>query len=171
MTAARRHSAAVVLGPLILGSATGLVAAWPRAAGLLEYNRDALLAGEWWRALTGHWSHASLDHLGWDLSVFLILGCCLALRSPRTFWTTLVGSTLAISAALLTLGPQWQAYRGLSGIDTALFVTLAMLSWFDSRRPTERWLAATADSSATATAAPPPAGPLSDSCRAAGRGP
>ena len=56
----------------------------------------------------------------------------------------MLGSATAISVALLVLAPQWGTYRGLSGIDSALFVALAALLLLKSGRWPDRSLGAVA---------------------------
>jgi rhomboid family GlyGly-CTERM serine protease len=97
----------------------------PRAAGWLAYERTAIAAGELWRGVTCHWTHWSLDHLAWDLAAF----CALVLIGWRASAKRLL-LALALSAGLIPLAvwallPAMNAYRGLSGIDSALFALVA----------------------------------------------
>ena len=93
----------------------------PGAATAFQYDRAALAAGQLWRFVTGHWAHWGGDHLTWDLLVFAVFGALVERRSRRTFAIVVAGSALAIAAALWFAAPQFQSYRGLSGIDSALF--------------------------------------------------
>ena len=135
---------AVLAGPLLLSAAAVLTFLLPSATELLEYDRTAILAGQVWRLVTGHWTHASLDHLGWDVLAFAVPGCAIAWRSRRLFWRVLWGSAAAIPAALLMAAPEWVTYRGLSGVDSALFVALAVMLWADPERRSDRWLGSVA---------------------------
>ncbi|HQF38567.1 MAG TPA: rhombosortase [Opitutaceae bacterium] len=101
-----------------LALAVGLI---PGAAAAGQYDRAALAAGQLWRLVTGHWAHWGGEHLAWDLLVFAVFGALLERRSRRTFALVVAGSALAISAALWFAAPQFQLYRGLSGVDSALF--------------------------------------------------
>jgi rhomboid family GlyGly-CTERM serine protease len=102
------------------------LAAFPAVpAELLQYDRSAIRAGEWWRLLTGHLTHWSFDHLAWDVATFAVLGFFCERRSRRRFLTCVLGSSALISAAVWLLRPDLAHYRGLSGIDSALFVLLA----------------------------------------------
>lgn len=130
--------------PALLAAAAVLVQLIPGAAGLFEYDRSAILDGQLWRLFTGHWTHLSLDHLAWDVLAFAALGGALAWRSRRLCRRIILGSAAAISAALLLIGPRWESYRGLSGIDSALFAALAATLWLENRRRSDRWLGATA---------------------------
>jgi membrane associated rhomboid family serine protease len=97
-----------------------------------EYDRAALIRGEWWRLWTAHWVHADAGHALGGAGAWL----CLARlsRSPvrMTAALTLVIAPL-LSAALFWLpeclppgltAPMANHYRGTSGL---LFVWLAYL--------------------------------------------
>ncbi len=74
-----------------------------------------------YRILTCHLLHWSTDHLVWDVAVFAFLGACCELRcQQRLAWTLLV-SALVIPLCIIYGLPQIDSYRGLSGLDTALF--------------------------------------------------
>jgi rhomboid family GlyGly-CTERM serine protease len=121
-----------ILGMAVVASAT------PLAAEAWEYNREAILHGEWSRLLTGHLTHWNLDHLFWDAATFLLLGIACVWRSVGRTVAALLGAAVAISASLLLFQPEMATYRGLSGLDSALFVLLATMIWRESRRD-GRW--------------------------------
>jgi len=114
--------------PLTIGvSLFALGAAFaPRMGGWLEFNRSAVMAGEWWRILTGHFVHWNLDHLMWDLLVFVVLSAMCERRNQMRFVVTLSAAAVLISAATWWLLPDVASYRGLSGLDTAIFALLAV---------------------------------------------
>lgn len=110
--------------PLVTAALTALalaIWAFPGAAAALQFDRTALAGGELWRGVTGHWTHWSTDHLIWDLLVFALFGALVERHSRRCFVGVVTGSALAISAAVWLFAPQFVHYRGLSGIDSALF--------------------------------------------------
>jgi rhomboid family GlyGly-CTERM serine protease len=93
----------------------------------LELDRAAVARGEVWRLLTGHWTHWTLDHLLWDALTFLLLAALCETRiSRRALLIAVAGSALLISAGVWVALPGLSSYRGLSGIDSALFVLLAV---------------------------------------------
>lgn len=99
----------------------------PDAAPWLQYDRQAVLAGAWWRGLTAHLVHWNTEHLVWDLLMFVVLGYLIERQSRgRLLWLWL-GSAAAISGFVWIARPDVATYRGLSGIDTALFVYLAVM--------------------------------------------
>lgn len=74
---------------------------------------------------TCHLLHWSGEHLFWDLGMFALLGFLSERRMPIA-----TVAAMAISAALIPLvvwfvQPEIGSYRGLSGIDSALFALLA----------------------------------------------
>jgi rhomboid family GlyGly-CTERM serine protease len=98
----------------------------PWLAQCCQYDRAAIGAGQVWRAITCHLAHCNGDHLFWDATMFALLGVICERRGRVAWLTCCVVSSLSITWALLTLQPGIELYRGLSGIDTALFVLLAV---------------------------------------------
>lgn len=116
----------------------------PGANAVLQLERTAIAAGEFWRLITGHLTHWTASHLGWDLAAFALLGTLIERRSRRLLVATLATSALAISAAVWFFEPDLATYRGLSGVDSALFATWAMLvvrqAIHAHRRRTALWI-------------------------------
>jgi rhomboid family GlyGly-CTERM serine protease len=99
----------------------------PGWAGRLQLDFAAVSRGEPWRWVTCHWTHWSLDHLAWDLGAFLLLAAVCESRSPRRLLAAVASAALLIPAVLGISMPAMGSYRGLSGIDSALFVLAAVL--------------------------------------------
>ncbi|MBI2190940.1 MAG: rhombosortase [Planctomycetes bacterium] len=97
----------------------------PAAPPLLEFRREAVAEHEIWRVVTCHWTHFSWDHLLWDALALVVLGSLWEMRSGFRFWLGLALSALLIPAGIAVGLPDIQSYRGLSGIDSALFAGLA----------------------------------------------
>jgi len=114
----------------------------PGAGSRLEYDRAAIAGGEAWRLLTGHWVHWSGEHLFWDLLAFGVLGVLCERRGRARFLGCLAGATLAVSLGLDGLLPGMAHYRGLSGLDSALFVLLAVRLWRERAGAAGAWWAA-----------------------------
>src|SRR4051812_18393576 len=98
-----------------------LIALLPGAADCLQFDRSAIAAGQWWRLFTGHLTHWGSEHLAWDLLVFFALGVICETTDRRRFVTVLGAPSLVIALSVWALLPHAQTYRGLSGLDTALF--------------------------------------------------
>ena len=95
----------------------------------LQYDRIAVAGGQLWLLITGHLSHWSGDHLFWDLLVFVVLGVMVERRSRQGFTLCLTLSAILISTILWFWQQDMDCYRGLSGLDSALFgyLTLSMI--------------------------------------------
>jgi rhomboid family GlyGly-CTERM serine protease len=92
----------------------------------LAYNRHAILTGEWWRMLTGHWVHFSPRHFLYDTAAFGIAGWMIEMRGHRNFGWLCVIAPVAISGTMLVCNPQLQICGGLSGMAIAAIVFLAL---------------------------------------------
>lgn len=125
-------------------AAFAAIAAWPPLAGALQFEHSAL-PSEPWRLLTCHWAHWHLDHLCWNLAVFMALGAMMEIRSRARFLACVVSSALVISATLIVARPELVLYRGLSGIDSALFAAVVVVLLRDAvaarQWQTSSWLA------------------------------
>jgi rhomboid family GlyGly-CTERM serine protease len=99
----------------------------------------ALLPGSWlelqrggamWRIATCHFTHFTYEQLAWDALVFLLLGIICARANRGAFRATLLASVVIVPIAVLAFSDV-TTYRGLSGIDSALFGLLLVT---ESRR-------------------------------------
>lgn len=114
------------LTTIILGGFSLLGMAVPGLAELLQLDGEAVGNGQGWRLWTGHLAHWTADHLFWDALVFLALGSYWERQDRRLYWIVLGVGLPAISVGLGLCCPEISTYRGLSGIDTGLFVWLLL---------------------------------------------
>jgi rhomboid family GlyGly-CTERM serine protease len=112
--------------------------ALPNVAPLLQYDVASIHHGQLWRMLTCHVTHWSPSHLFWSGLAFLVLGAMCELRDRGRFLLCCVSSALLISLSLWWMLPAVTTYRGLSGIDSALFTLAAVTISRDSRRDGRR---------------------------------
>jgi len=106
---------------LVFAAAAVLVFLAPGMTGLLEFDRSRIVTGEWWRLATGHFAHGSAEHLAWDVLAFVVLGAACERIGRSAFLATLAAASIAIGAAVLVFERDLEIYRGLSGVDSALF--------------------------------------------------
>ncbi len=119
-------AAALLLVHVVLGPASTV----------LIYDRDALLGGQLWRAVTGHLVHADSGHLVWNLAALLILGAAYeGLVRPRAvaYLGAVLAGMISVDLWLLWVEPGWERYCGLSGVLNTLFVLLALELWRKTR--------------------------------------
>jgi len=86
-----------------------------------EYRR-----GHWLGMATCHLSHYSWSHIAWSLGTFALLGTVCELRGRGRFCLCLVCGAATIPVGLSLFQPSLLHYRGISGIDSALFFLLAV---------------------------------------------
>ncbi len=113
-----------ILTVLIAGVAV-LVQSWPGAAEALQFERGLRGPGEAWRLVTAHLAHFDWNHLRWDGAVLLALGAVCERESRRRCAAALALAAPAITIAVGLAAPQFATYRGLSGLDCALFGLLS----------------------------------------------
>ncbi len=113
--------------PLTVTVALGAIAAFFVPA-LIECCSIPLAsppAIQWYQILGCHLLHWSTEHLFWDLAMFCILGGCCERWWPKRYVFTIAVSAVLIPLAVMFWQPEISSYRGLSGIDTALFALMA----------------------------------------------
>ncbi len=97
----------------------------PGATEALQFDRSAFARGEWWRWVTAHVTHFDANHLGWDVGALLVLGAMVERESRARSLAAVALAALTITPAVWLWAPQFETYRGLSGLDSALFGLLA----------------------------------------------
>jgi rhomboid family GlyGly-CTERM serine protease len=114
---------------------------FPGVGAAMAYDRPAILAGEPWRLITGHWVHFSASHLVYDGLVVAVTGWLIESRGYRCLALLCLLSALAISAVMWIGLPEMAIYGGLSGVAMATTVYLAVRSWLDAGPGRGLWLA------------------------------
>ena len=92
----------------------------------LVFERQAIMQGEIWRLMTGHWVHGDWEHLAWNLMAFGILGWMIETSLGHLkLYSALIAGMCVVNAGLWWFIPSLDFYCGLSGIlNTLLFVML-----------------------------------------------
>ncbi len=102
--------------------------------GLWEINLQKFDSWHVMQLLTCHLLHWSTEHLCWDLGMFVLLGVLCERWWPRAFYSVLASSAVAIPVGVMLSNPELRVYRGLSGLDTALYTLLVGRLCIDSLR-------------------------------------
>jgi rhomboid family GlyGly-CTERM serine protease len=103
-----------------------LIAPFDDAAHWFQFDRTAIAAGQHWRWITGHFVHWTASHLCWDWLVFALLTMWIAREHTQRYLLCVAASAAAISLGVWLWQPNLASYRGLSGIDSALFAWVAL---------------------------------------------
>lgn len=125
--------------PWLTLSLSGLAVMWFIAAGPAPadwvFDRNAILDGEWWRLLSGHWVHSDTAHLAWNIGALIVLGWLIERTSRRLLLIALLAGMATVSLGVWLLLPGLDYYCGLSGVlNTLLLVALHRL-WGETRHP------------------------------------
>ncbi|MDG2170066.1 MAG: rhombosortase [Opitutales bacterium] len=111
----------------VIGVAACFLALFPDTfASALQYDRELILEGEYWRLFTGHFVHWNSAHLLWDVVVFFACGLFLEWVRRSLWVSVLILAPVTISLALLVLQPDMNYYRGLSALDMSLFAAICL---------------------------------------------
>lgn len=99
----------------------------PETTSILIFDREAIFNGEIWRLFSSHWVHFSINHLVYNLLVFVISGWIVERKSYSQFLFLYTLMTFGICLALLLFKPGMIYYGGLSGISCGLIYYCALL--------------------------------------------
>jgi rhomboid family GlyGly-CTERM serine protease len=102
------------------------VLAWacPLLTDAMQLDYTLVAGGQWWRIWTGHLTHYDGGHLAWDLLMFAVLAAACEREHPRWFAIFLIMLMAGVTVVIAIGCPDVRVYRGLSGLDTGLFVWL-----------------------------------------------
>lgn len=110
-----------LLTSALVAAAVAIFLLPPGVAAALQFDRAAVAHGEVWRLVTAHLTHFDASHLVWDVGVLAALGWAGERQSGRATALALALAAVAITGAVWAWQPQFATYRGLSGLDCALY--------------------------------------------------
>ena len=98
--------------------------AWFGVQPLAEFRlTDTVWAdGAWHTLWTGHLMHYGIEHFVWDALMFVSFALLLWEEERWRLWLWLLVAAPVISLAVFAVHPSLSEYRGLSALDTMLFV-------------------------------------------------
>ncbi len=95
---------------------------------MLCYNREQIMAWQWWRLFSGHMVHISWMHFFMNaLGLILIKLLFFSFLSPWRLLLLMMASALGIDLGLLMFNPEITWYAGLSGVLHGLIATGAFM--------------------------------------------
>ncbi|WP_245879931.1 rhombosortase [Vibrio gangliei] len=98
-----------------------------------EWNRLAMSNGQWWRIVTGNFTHTNLYHLAMNLSgLWLIHYIFRQHIQARTLFLVILLLSCAVGGLLLL--SSLQLYVGLSGVLHGVFGFYALLEYQNGRK-------------------------------------
>ena len=132
----RRRS--VPFGTVLLTTIALLLYLFPAVNASLVFERNHI--GQIWRLVTCHFVHWNFEHLAWSVGTFWVLGILSEKENREAFLGCVGLSALSIPIALWMLMTNLEHYGGLSGIDSALFVLIAVGLIREKRQAGDRLL-------------------------------
>jgi rhomboid family GlyGly-CTERM serine protease len=94
-----------------------------------RYDRDAIMAGELWRLITGHFVHLGWKHFFMNIAGLILIWVLFGRLLTTWKWAVcILVSALFISIGLIVLNPELRWYVGLSGVLHGMFVCGAIAS-------------------------------------------
>lgn len=88
----------------------------------LAFMREEILAGEWWRIITGQFVHARFPHLLLNLAGVFVIWLLFAERAtPRQYAAAVLFIACSCMLGTLIASPQIEQYVGFSGALYGLF--------------------------------------------------
>lgn len=102
---------------------------------LYRYDRDAILAGQVWRLVTGHFVHLGWRHFAMNIAGLILIWLLFGRLISNWRWVIcIIVAALFISLGLLVFNYDLKWYVGLSGVLHAMFVCGAIASIIDCYR-------------------------------------
>jgi len=91
------------------------------------FNRVAIDQGQWWKALSGNYTHSNIPHLLLNLSGVWLLGILFIDNlSALLFTLSIFFLTLIVGFGLYFYNPELSGYYGFSGVLYGLFFVAAI---------------------------------------------
>jgi len=118
----------------LCGLLLALFLAGPGVTVRLRYERSLVLAGQWWRLVSGHLVHGDAAHLAWNvLGIVLVWFLFAREYSLRAWLLILMASTAAIGTGFLLFEPGLDWYVGFSGLLHGCMAA-GLVAWLRSAR-------------------------------------
>jgi rhomboid family GlyGly-CTERM serine protease len=105
----------------------------PATQELLYFDLQRLTQGNFWVLFTGHWIHADIEHLIWNVAALAALAAIIEKRSRRLLLWSLVVGMVCVDLLLLSPVSHLQRYCGLSGLLNTLLGVALYSYWRETR--------------------------------------
>jgi rhomboid family GlyGly-CTERM serine protease len=105
----------------------------------LEFERTAVVAGEWWRILTNNLIHWDVKHFYFDVGAFVFAGWLSERYFHHRYPVLLLWLALCVGVSGLFFLDDGVRLRGLSGVNAGQFAALLWVEIALARREPERW--------------------------------
>ena len=95
---------------------------------VLDYNRELIINGEYWRLISGNFNHTNIYHLLLNLGALAVIGGLhYRYYSSGAYTSLILLLSTGVGVGILWLSPSTQLYVGLSGILHGMIIVGAIL--------------------------------------------
>ena len=99
----------------------------------LYFDSHLLSQGYLWGLISGHWVHADIQHLIWNVAALAILATIIETRSRQLLLWSIVIGTACVDILLMSPVSGLQRYCGLSGLLNTLLGVALYVYWRETR--------------------------------------
>jgi rhomboid family GlyGly-CTERM serine protease len=119
---------------LLLSALAGALMLLPQEVhNRLYFDYHLLSQGHLWGLVSGHWIHADIQHLIWNVAALAILATIIETRSRRLLLWSIVIGTACVDILLMSPISELQRYCGLSGLLNTLLGVALYVYWRETR--------------------------------------
>ena len=94
----------------------------------LDYNRELIIDGEFWRLITGNFNHTNIYHVLLNVSALAVIsGLHYRYYSPAAYFSLILILSVGVGAGIFWLSPSTYLYVGLSGILHGIIIVGAII--------------------------------------------
>jgi len=94
----------------------------------LDYNRELIINGEYWRLISGNFNHTNIYHLLLNLTALAVIGGLhYRYYNSAAYASLILLLSIGVGVGILWLSPSTQLYVGLSGILHGIIIVGAIL--------------------------------------------
>ena len=95
---------------------------------VLDYNRESIINGEYWRLISGNFNHTNIYHLLLNLGALAVIGGLHYRYYNSAAYTSLILLlSIGVGVGILWLSPSTHLYVGLSGILHGIIIVGAVI--------------------------------------------
>ena len=95
---------------------------------VLDYNRESIINGEYWRLISGNFNHTNIYHLLLNLGALAVIGGLHYRYYNSAAYTSLILLlSISVGVGILWLSPNTHLYVGLSGILHGVIIVGAVI--------------------------------------------
>ncbi len=119
----REHRSGLIVCSLVSLLLVGFYSGGSAIFQTMDFDRQLITQGQWWRIFSGSWVHFTLWHLLMNVAVLMVIGAVLGESVPMRWWVSVIMlASWGVGAGLWWMEPSCSLYAGFSGVVQAVLV-------------------------------------------------